>query len=166
MLAILVEQIKTLKDQISRQLAAHADQHIFTSLPKAGHVRAARLLSEIGDCRTKFPTPESLACLAGAAPSTRQSGKIRAVGFRWACDKQLHDAVTDFAGDSRLASPWAANLYEQARARGHDHPHAVRILARAWAHIIWRCWQDHVPYDPARHNALQRILNQDQPTAA
>ncbi len=47
-----------------------------------------------------------------------------------------------------------------ARARGHDHPHAVRILARAWLHVIWRCWQDRVPYDPAKHSALQRVLNQ------
>ena len=166
MLAILVEQIKTLKDQISRQLAAHADQHIFTSLPKAGHVRAARLLSEIGDCRTKFPTPESLACLAGAAPSTRQSGKIRAVGFRWACDKQLHDAVTDFAGDSRHANPWAADLYQRARARGHHHPHTVRILARAWLFVIWHCWQDGTAYDTAQHNALQRILQTTETKAA
>ena len=166
MLAILVEQIKTLKDQISRQLAAHADQHIFTSLPKAGRVRAARLLSEIGDCRTKFPTPESLACLAGAAPSTRQSGKIRAVGFRWACDKQLHDAVTDFAGDSRHANPWAADLYQRARARGHHHPHTVRILARAWLFVIWHCWQDGTAYDTAQHNALQRILQTTETKAA
>ena len=82
MLTSLVEQIKTLSTQISKQLAAHADQHTFTSLPRAGRVRAARLLAEIGDCRARFPTPESLACLAGAAPSTRQSGKLRSVGFR------------------------------------------------------------------------------------
>ena len=165
-LATLVEQIKTLEDQISRQLAAHADQHIFTSLPKAGRVRAARLLSEIGDCRAKFPTPESLACLAGAAPSTRQSGKIRAVGFRRACDKQLRDAVTDFAGDSRHANPWAADLYQRARTRGHDHPHAVRILARAWLFVIWHCWQDGTAYDTAQHNALQRILQTTETKAA
>jgi transposase len=79
----------------------------------------------------------ALACLAGAAPSTRQSGKVRAVSFRWACDKQLRDAVTDFAGDSRRGSTWAASLYNQARARGHDHPHAVRIPARAWLLVIW-----------------------------
>jgi transposase len=56
-LTTLVEQIKTLSTQISRQLDAHADGHIFTSLPRAGRVRAARLLAEIGDCRAKFPTP-------------------------------------------------------------------------------------------------------------
>jgi hypothetical protein len=88
------------------------------------------------------------------------AGKVKIVAFRWAVDKQLGDAVIDFAGDSHHANPWAADLYAKARARGHDHPHAVRILARAWLHIIWRCWQDNAPYDPAKHHALQRVLNQ------
>jgi hypothetical protein len=126
-LTTLSEQIKALTVQISRQLALHADQQIFTSLPRSGRVRAARLLAEIGDCRGRFPSPDSLACLAGVAPSTRQSGKSRAVNFRWACDKNLRDAVCDFAGDSRHTNPWAADLYQRARDRGHDHPHAVRI---------------------------------------
>jgi transposase len=165
-LVTLTTQIKALSAQIATQLAAHADSNIFTSLPRSGTVRAARLLAEIGDCRARFPTPESLACLAGAAPSTRQSGKMRSVTFRYACDKQLRDAITDFAGDTRHASPWAASLYQRARARGHDHPHAVRILARAWLFVIWHCWQDHAAYDPARHRALQRLLEQDQHTAA
>jgi transposase len=165
-LVTLTAQIKILSAQIGDQLAAHADRHIFTSLPRSGTVRAARLLAEIGDCRARFPTPEALACLAGAAPSTRQSGKIRAVTFRWSCDKQLRDAVTDFAGDTRRASPRADDLYNRARARGHDHPHAVRILARAWLFVIWHCWQDETAYDPARHRALQRLLSQDQQTAA
>ncbi len=151
-------QIKALEDQITAQLAAHPDGHIFTSLPRAGTVRAARLLAEIGDARGRYPTPESLVCLAGAAPSTRQSGKVKVVSFRWAVDKQLRGAVTDFAGDSHTANAWAQDLYRRARDRGHDHPHAVRILARAWLHVIWRCWQDGVPYNPANHRALQRIL--------
>lgn len=169
MLAVLtgiVEQIKVLDAQIAEQLALHADAHIFTSLPRSGTVRAARLLAEIGDCRARFPTPEALACLAGVAPSTRQSGKARHVGFRWAADKQLRDAVCDFAGDSRRANPWAAKLYNDAIARGKDHPHATRILARAWLYVIWHCWQDRVAYEPARHRALQSLLQQDQPAAA
>jgi transposase len=165
-LTTLAEQIKTLSGQISDQLTAHTDSHIFTSLPRSGRVRAARLLGEIGDCRARFPTPEALACLAGAAPSTRQSGKLRSVGFRWACDKQLRDAVTDFAGDSRHANAWAADLYQRARDRGHDHAHAVRILARAWLFVIWHCWQDGVAYDPAKHKALQRTLNPTEQKAA
>jgi transposase len=165
-LTVLLEQIKTLATQIQDQLAAHADAHIFTSLPRSGKIRAARLLAEIGDCRAKHPTPQSLTCLAGVAPSTRQSGKSHVVTFRWACGKQLRDAACDFAGDSRRASPWAQDLYQRARARGHDHPHAVRILARAWLLIIWHCWQNNTAYDPARHGALQRLLTQDQQPAA
>lgn len=165
-LSTVSAQIKTLDQSIAEQLDAHADTHIFTSLPRSGTFRAARLLAEIGDCRARFPTPESLACLAGVAPSTRQSGKVKHVGFRWAADKQLRDAVCDFAGDSRRANPWAADLYNRARARGHDHPHAVRILARAWLYIIWHCWHDEVAYDPTQHRALQKLINQDQPRAA
>jgi transposase len=163
-LSSVLEQIKHLSTQIDTQLDTHVDAHIFTSLPRSGRVRAARLLAEIGDCRARFPTPEALTCLAGVAPSTRQSGKIRAVGFRWACDKQLRDAVTDFAGDSRRANPWAADLYKKAIDRGHDHPHAVRILARAWLNIIWHCWQDNTAYEPTKHRALQRLI-QDQQAA-
>jgi len=159
-LATLSAQVQALEAEISGQLAAHPDAHIFTGLPRTGTLRAARLLAEIGDCRARFPDPESLAGLAGVAPVTRQSGKHTAVGFRWAVNRQLRDAVCDFAGDSRHASPWAAALYDAARARGKDHPHAVRILARAWTYVIWRCWHDGTAYDPAKHNALQRVLKQ------
>jgi transposase len=165
-LRALNTQIQALAASIGAQLAAHPDAEIFRSLPRSGTIRAARLLAEIGDARGRFPTRDSLTCLAGVAPSTRQSGKVKSVTFRWGADKQLRDALCDFAGDSRRASPWAADLYDKAIARGCDHPHAVRIIARAWAHVIWRCWQDHAPYDPAAHNSLQALLNHDQPNAA
>ncbi len=151
-------QIGELETRIREQLELHPDGAIFQSLPRAGQVRAAALLVEIGDVRERFPTPESLACLAGAAPSTRQSGQHLAVTFRFACDKKLRDALIDFAEDSRFANPWAARVYADAIARHKTHPHAGRILARAWVYVLWRCWQDRVPYDPARHRALQRVV--------
>lgn len=165
-LRVLNTQITALEASIAAQLDVHPDRHVVTSLPRSGTLRAARLLAEIGDARGRFPTAESLACLAGVAPSTRQSGKIKAVTFRWSADSQLRDGLCDFAGDSRHANPWAADLYQRARDRGHDHPHAVRILGRAWANIIWRCWQDGLPYDPDQHNALQTILTQQARQAA
>src|ERR1019366_1393850 len=81
-LTAIREQIHALDDLIAEQLHAHPDAPIFTSLPRAGTNRAARLLAEIGDARGRFPTPEALTCLAGAAPSTRQSGKVKIVAFR------------------------------------------------------------------------------------
>ena len=73
------------------------------------------------------------------------------IGSALACD-----AVRDLVGDSRRASPGVARLYNDAIARGKDHPYAVRILARAWLCVIWHCWHHGVAYYPARHKALQR----------
>jgi transposase len=150
---------RELEAEIIERLQVHADQQIFTSLPKAGHgVRAAALLSEIGDVRARFPDEEALAALAGVAPVTRASGNLRSVGFRWACDKKLRNAVIDFADDSRHASPWAASIYAQALQRTRRHRQAVRILARAWIRVIWRIWQDHTAYDPTKHGGAVRLL--------
>ncbi|MFC4951260.1 IS110 family transposase, partial [Pseudonocardia sp. GCM10023141] len=113
-LRTLTTEIACLAERISEQLDLHPDKEIFTSLPRSGRVRAARLLAEIGDARGRFPSADSLACLAGVAPSTRQSGKVRAVSFRWAADKQLRDAICDFAGDSIKANQWANDLYRRA----------------------------------------------------
>ena len=165
-LTTLAAQVKILETGIGVQLAAHPDAHIFTSLPRSGTLRAARLLAEIGDSRSRFPDPQSLAALAGVAAITRQSGTHISHGFRWAVSRQLRDAVCDFSDGSRHASPWAAAVYQAARDRGKDHPHAIRILSRAWILVIWRCWQEGTAYDPAKHTALQHILAQQAAQAA
>jgi transposase len=159
-------QAAELTGRIKAALAQHPDAPIFTSLPRAGQLRAAALLAEIGDARGRYPDAGALAAAAGVCPVTFESGKHRAVGFRYIADLKLRRALTDFADDSRHANPWAADIYTRARARGMRHPHAVRVLARAWTAIIWRCWQDALPYDPARHGALNRHLNQDAAAAA
>jgi len=41
--------------------------------------------------------------------------------------------------------------------RGCNHPHAIRILARAWLGVIWRAWTDRKPYDPKLHNAALKL---------
>jgi transposase len=151
MLAALNEQVSVLDHEIATLFAAHPDRHIFASLPRSGTVRAASLLAEIGDCRPRFPTDDALAALAGACPSTRQSGKRSQAVFRWSCSKKLRAAVMDFANGSRMSDPRAAAIYAAATGRGCRHPHAIRILARAWIRIIWRCWQDGTAFDPALH---------------
>jgi transposase len=149
---------RELEAEVVERLELHRDASVFTSLPKAGRgVRAASLLAEIGDARERFPDEESLAALAGVAPVTKASGKARSVGFRWACDKKLRNALVDFADDSRHASPWAARVYAGAIARGKRHPHAVRILARAWVRVIWRMWQDGEPYDITKHGGAAML---------
>jgi transposase len=159
-------QAAELSRRIKETLTLHPDAPTFTSLPRAGQLRAAALLAEIGDARGRYPDPQALAAAAGVCPFTDESGKHRTVAFRFKTDTKLRRAITDFADDSRHTNPWAADIYARARARGMRHPHAVRVLARAWTAVIWRCWQDHTAYQPDRHGALNRYLNQDAAAAA
>jgi transposase len=153
-------QISQLTSEIRGAIHAHPDGPTFLSFfrdPKAV-VTAAGRLAEIGDNRTRYPRPDAMAADAGQAPITSQSGKHRTVNFRWACDKRLRRHMCVLADSSRHWHPWARDLYQRARARGADHPHAIRILGRAWTRILWRCWQDHTTYDPTQHRALTRHL--------
>jgi transposase len=154
----LVEQIRLLSSRIEHHVAAIDDGRILMSFPRAGRICAAQILAELGSVRERFDSDEHLAAEAGVAPVTYQSGKSRTVAFRWACNHRLRAALTCLADNSRHASTWAAQLYANARARGCDHPHAVRILARAWLRVLWRAWVDRQPYDPTKHRAAQLLL--------
>jgi len=156
----IVEQISQLTSHIRGAVRAHPDGPIFLSLfrdPKSS-LCAAGLLAEIGDNRHRYPTRDSLAADAGMAPVAIESGKRRTAVFRWACDKRLRNHLATLADSTRHWHPWARDVYHRARHRGADHPHAIRILGRAWTRILWRCWQDRTPYDPTQHQALARHL--------
>ena len=159
-LTALNASVRKLDRSVAAHLGEHPDGAIFTSLPRSGQVNAAPVLAEWGDARQAYEHPDAVAALAGCTPVTRASGKHRGVQFRWACNKRFRVAITTFADNSRHASPWAAKIYSDARASGKDHPHAVRILARAWIRVIWRCWLDGTPYDPARHGAAAALARQ------
>jgi transposase len=149
----LVAQIATLSDAIEHAVVAHPDGKIVTSLFRSGRICAAQILAELGDDRGRFVSADHLAAEGGAAPVTRESGKHRAVMFRWACNTRLRSALATLADTTRHTSPWARALYQRARDRGCHHAHAIRILARAWCRVIWTCWQNHVAYDPTKHRA-------------
>ena len=150
-------QITRLTKLVEHTVGEHPDGPTVMSFPRAGQVNAAQILAELGDDRGRFASDEQLAAEAGVAPVTYASGKSRGVGFRWACNKRLRHALTCFADNSRHASDWAADIYKRARQRGCDHSHAVRILARAWTRVLWRCWQKKTPYELAKHTAAKRF---------
>jgi transposase len=154
-LECLVGQIATLTARLQHAASELPDGRLLMSFPRAGQVRAAQILAELGCVRERYPSADALAAEAGVAPVTRQSGKSRGVVFRLACNRRLRAAVTCFADNSRQASAWAAAVYARAKSRGCDHPHAVRVLARAWVRVLWRVWQDRTSYDPAAHKAAQ-----------
>ena len=160
----LVAQIKHLDQRIATAIREHPDGEIFLSLFKGSVITAAELLSEIGDCRERYPTRDALAGDAGQAAVAIESGKRKAACFRWGCNKRLRSAFCTLADTTRHWHPWAQDLYAAACARGHDHPRALRTLGRAWCRIVWQCWQDRTPYDPARHRALQQHVTVTVPT--
>lgn len=155
----IVAEIAKLGSQIRGALAAHPDAGIFRPLfrdPKTT-ICPATLIAELGDCRGRYPTEAAMAADAGMSPVALESGKLRVATFRRACDKRLRLAVATLADSTRHWHPWAKAVYRRARARGQDHPHAIRTLGRAWIRVLWRCWQDRVPYDPARHGNFGQL---------
>ena len=156
-LEALVAELAQLTSRVEHLVADLPDGQVVMSFPRAGRVCAAQILAELGDVRARFPTEDQFAAEAGVVPVTYQSGKARGVGWRWACNKRLRAALTRLADNSRHESAWAADVYRRARARGCNHPHAVRILARAWARVLWRAWTDRVAYDPVRHRGAQTL---------
>jgi hypothetical protein len=80
----------------------------------------------------------------------------RALPSDGGCDHRQRAAFCTLADASRRHNPWAADIYDCARARGVSHTHATRIRGRAWSEIIRRLWHDHDTYDPLQHTTLQR----------
>lgn len=153
----LVTHIARLSARIEHAVAQLPDGQIIMSFPRSGRICAAQILAELGNVRDRYLSDDQLAAEAGVCPVTHASGKSRGVVFRWACNHRLRKAVICFADNSRHASPWAADIYKRAKARGCTHQHATRILARAWIRIIWRAWQNHATYDPQIHAGALKL---------
>jgi transposase len=155
----IVAEIAALDAQIRERLAAHPDAAIFAPLfrDRRTAICPATLIAELGDCRGRYPTEAAMAADAGMSPVALESGKLRVATFRRACDKRLRLAVATLADSTRHWHPWAKEVYRRARARGQDHPHAIRTLGRAWIRVLWRCWQDGVPYDATLHGNSHRL---------
>ena len=79
-------QIKEIERQIAIAIREHPDGHVFRSLFKGPDsvITAAELLSEIGDCRARYPSRDALAGDAGQAAVAIESGKRKAACFRGA----------------------------------------------------------------------------------
>ena len=155
----LAAQITEITSQIRGALAEHPDAAIFAPLfrDRKTAICPATLIAELGDARERYPTDAALAADGGQSPVAVESGRRKVASFRRACDKRLRGAIATLADSTRHWHPWAQEVYLLARARGQDHPHAIRTLGRAWVRVLWRCWQDRVPYDPSLHGNLRRL---------
>ena len=156
----IVTAIRQLTVQIRQAVDDHPDGQTFRSLFIAPDsvLCAATMIAEIGDCRDRYPSYRALAADGGQAPVAVESGKAKHAQFRWACDHRLREAFCVLADSSRHHNPWAADIYDRACDRGASHQRAARILGRSWCQVIWRLWQDHDTYDPARQRLEARAV--------
>ena len=129
----IVAAIRELTAQIRQAVDDHPDGQTFRSLFIAPDsvICAATMIAEIGDCRERYSNYRGLAADGGQAPVAVESGKAKHAQFRWACDHRLRQAFCTLADASRRHNPWAADIYDRARARGASHTPATRILGRA-----------------------------------
>jgi len=154
----LLSTIADLDRAVAATVEAHPKALLLQTLPRIGTISLGQVVAEVGPLIERTGSAEEAAALAGAAPVTKRSGQHKAVCFRHQANAKARKALTLYADNSRHASPWAERIYRDARARGCRHPHAVRILARAWLRIIWACWRTNTPYDPARHQRRNDLL--------
>jgi transposase len=150
LLRTLLASIADLDRAIAASIDQHAKAQLLQPLPRIGTISLAQVVAEVGPLLDRTSNADQAAALCGAAPITKRSGQHHAVCFRHATNAKARQALTLYADNSRHASPWAEQIYREARARGCRHPHAVRILARAWLRVIWACWHTNTTYDPTR----------------
>ncbi|MFZ0828199.1 MAG: transposase [Verrucomicrobiia bacterium] len=142
--------------QIAAAYAAHPDRMIFASLPGAGPVLGPRLLASMGSQRERFTAATQLQHYTGIAPVTKRSGGSCYIHRRYLCPKFHKQSFHEYAKESVLWSRWAAAYYLQQRTKGAPHHTAVRALAFKWQRVIFRCWQNHTPYQEALYEAALR----------
>ncbi|MDZ7652714.1 MAG: IS110 family transposase [Burkholderiaceae bacterium] len=156
----IVTQIAGLTRHIEQFMHALPDGLLMMSFPRAGQVCAAQILAELGDVRERFPNADLLAAERrhrARDVSVRQDPQR---GLPLGVRSPVAPSHTCLADNSRHAKQLRArSLYQAARGRGCDHPHAIRILARAWLGVIWRAWIDRKPYDPSLHGGALALAS-------
>ena len=162
-LIALHESINKYDRRIEKLFQTHEDAALFKDLPGAGAQMAPRLLVAFGTQRDRFDSALELQTYAGIAPVTVRSGNSLQVHWRMACPKFLRQSFHEWAALSVRKSIWARLYYDQQRQAGKRHHAAVRALAYKWIRILYRCWQDRVPYDEQRY--LQALQKRQSPLA-
>ena len=161
LLLVLVVQLRALAEAVDSY--SHRVQRFFASTPAAEVAQTlpgARsgtivpmIWAELGDGKSRWASFRHLQAEAGGVPVTKASGKSRVVQFRFACNKLLRYASYWFSFNSLNRCEWANKYYREQRAKGHNHPQALRALAAKWLKIIFVMWRDHKPYEENYHLA-------------
>lgn len=156
-LRLLLQSVERFDHEVEALARTLPDFDLFASFPGAGAVFAPRLAAAFGERRERYGSAEQLQKYSGIAPVTERSGNKRWVHWRLHCPRFQRQTFVEFAALSLPHCYWAKAYYEQQRSRGSSRQAALRALAFKWIRIMYRCWQNRMPYDEAKYlNALKR----------
>jgi transposase len=156
-LRVTLQAIAAFDTAIAPRAHSHPDFPLFQALPGAGPVCASRLLVACGEQRARSPSATALQKYAGSAPVTERSGKKSWVPWRLQCPKFLRQPFVEGAAESIRHAVWAQVYYQQQRDKGKTPQAAVRALAFQWIRMLYRCGQNHTPYEASTYlRALNR----------
>jgi transposase len=128
------------------EVSQYRDLDLILSFPGLGNGIAATILAEASQALAKRDY-HALRCYAGIAPVTRQSGKKRSVGMRYACNPRLRNAFYHWSRCSIQRDLRSQQHYAELRARGHSHGRALRGLADRLLIVLIAMLKNHTPYD-------------------
>jgi transposase len=157
LLRTLQQQLELYREQIGKLFKEHPDHDVFGSLPGAKEVLGPRLLAAVGSDPARYGTQQALQCIAGTAPISYQSGQMRKVHVRRACDKFLRHTVHLWANCFRRSSAWGQTYYAQKRASGMSHACALRCLGQRLLKILFKMICTRTPYDAELHARNQKL---------
>ena len=81
------------------------------------------------------------------APGTARSGQKAGGHWRHQGPKFLRQTCVEGAAESIRQACWAQLYSQQQRDQGTTQQAAVRALACTWLRILYRCGQEHTPYE-------------------
>jgi hypothetical protein len=94
---------------------------------------------------------------SGVAPVLKRSGQATIIHRRFARPLFLHQCFIEYVNESIRHSLWARAFYQKQNAAQKTHWVIIRALAYKWIRILFRCWQERIPYDEIRYlNSLQK----------
>jgi len=143
--------------EIARTFAQHPDASLFAALPGSGTAYSARLLAAFGSRRELFESAEAMLNFSGVAPVLKRSGQATITHRRYARPLFVHQSFIEYANESIRHSLWARAFYQMHKAAQKSHWVIIRALSYKWIRILFRCWQQRMPYDEIHYlKSLQK----------
>jgi transposase len=142
-----LKRIEELLVEMDAEEEGPARVAILQSMPGVGPLVAATLISE-GTEALGQRDYQTLRTRAGVAPVTKQSGKMRHVSMRRACNPRLRNACYHMARVAMYRDEKCKKLYRALRERGHTHGHALRSLSDRMLRILVALLKTGEIYDP------------------